>query len=80
MVWEKLICSYTQITAYFKTKIILMQYLNESIQTSFMIDTKFASNRFFGLIKKKYRHTFVSTIDEMHEVVRNKYVVEISLM
>ena len=32
--------------------------------------TKFSPDRFFGLIKKKYRHTFVSILDEIQEVVR----------
>lgn len=57
-----------------------MQYLtwrtmtgkNESVQISFMVvrHTKFAPDRFCGLIKKQYRHTFVSTLDEMQEIVR----------
>jgi hypothetical protein len=63
---------------------ILMQYLmwrtmigkNESIQISFMIvgHTKFAPDRFFGLIKKKYRYTFVSTLGEMQDVVRKSMI------
>ena len=63
---------------------ILMQYLmwrtmtgkNESVQISFMVvgHTKFAPDRFFGLIKKKYRYTFVSTLDEMQEVVRKSMI------
>lgn len=63
---------------------ILMQYLmwrtmsgrNESVQISFMIvgHTKFAPDRFFGLIKKKYRYTFVSTLEEMKEVVRKSII------
>jgi hypothetical protein len=32
--------------------------------------TKFAPDRFFGLIKKKYKHTFVSTLDEIQNLVR----------
>ena len=49
----------------------LMQYLlwrimcgkNESVKISFTLvgHTKFAPDRFFGVLKKKYRHTFVST-------------------
>ena len=53
----------------------LVQYLlwrtmtrrHESIELSFMIvhvgHTKFAPDRFFGVIKKRYKHTFVSTLD-----------------
>ena len=63
---------------------ILMHYLmwctiigkNESVQISFMIvgHTKFAPDRFFGLIKKKYRYTFVSTLGEMQDVVRKSMI------
>ena len=62
---------------------ILMQYLmwrtmigkNELVQISFMIvgHTKFAPDRFFGLIKK-YRYTFVSTLGEMQDVVRKSMI------
>ena len=51
---------------------ILMQYLmwrimtgrSNCIEISFMIvgHTKFAPDRFFGQIKKRYKHTFVSTL------------------
>lgn len=59
---------------------ILMQYLmwrvmtgrSDFIEISFMIvgHTKFAPDRFFGLLKKTYKHTFVSTLDEVQDVVR----------
>ena len=59
----------------------LMQYLmwrvmsgqSVSAEISFMIvgHTKFSPDRFFGLIKKKYKHTFVSTLDEIKELVTN---------
>lgn len=58
----------------------LMHYLlwrvmtgrSESAEISFMIagHTKFAPDRFFGLIKKLYKHTFVSTLDEIQDVVK----------
>lgn len=63
---------------------ILMQYLMwrtmigkfELVQISFMIvgHTKFAPDRFFGLIKKKYRYTFVSTLGEMQDVVMKSMI------
>ena len=59
---------------------ILMQYLmwrimsgrSEYIEISFMLvgHTKFAPDIFFGLIKKGYKHTFVSTLEEVQDVVR----------
>ena len=34
--------------------------------------TKFAPDRFFGVLKKKFRQTFVSTLDELADVVKDK--------
>ena len=50
--------------------------LHKTIEISFMIrgHTKFAPDRFFGLIKKRFRHTFVSTLDELVQVVKNSMV------
>ena len=58
----------------------IMQYLmwrvmtdrSDSVEISFMLvgHTKFAPDRFFGLIKKKFKLTFVSTLDEVQDVVR----------
>ncbi len=63
---------------------ILMQYLmwrlwtgrNKTIEISFMLTghTKFAPDRFFGVLKKRYRHTFVSTLDELVDVVKKSMV------
>ena len=45
---------------------------NETIQLSFMIvgHTKFAPDRFFGMVKKNYKRTFVSTLDDIQNVVK----------
>ena len=45
---------------------------NESVERSFMLvgHTKFAPDRFFGLIKKKFKVTLVSTLEEIKHVVR----------
>ena len=50
--------------------------LHKTIEISFMIrgHTKFTPNRFFGLIKKRFRQTFVSTLDELVQVVRSSMV------
>ena len=46
--------------------------LNHSCELNFMIPghTKFSPDRFFGLIKRKYRHTNVSSLIEIAEVVK----------
>ena len=46
---------------------------NPTIEISFMIagHTKFAPDRFFGLFKKLYRRTSVSTLPDIEQVVRN---------
>lgn len=43
-----------------------------STEISFMIvgHTKFTPDSFLGLIKKKYKCTFVSTLDEIQDMVR----------
>ena len=45
---------------------------SDSVEISFMLvgHTKFAPDRFFGLINKKFKITFVSTLDEVQDVVR----------
>lgn len=63
---------------------VLMQYLlwrvmtglNETITLSFMLvgHTKFAPDRFFGLIKRRYRHTPVYSINDMVKVVQSSTV------
>ena len=44
---------------------------NDSIELSFMLvrHTKFLPDRFFGLIKKVYRHSSVSTLSQLVGVV-----------
>lgn len=46
---------------------------NPVIKLSFMLPghTKFAPDRFFGLIKKLYRHTPISTQADLEQVVKN---------
>ena len=46
---------------------------NPTVKISFMIPghTKFAPDRFFGLIKKLYRHTAVSTLVDIERVIWN---------
>ena len=46
--------------------------LHRSIEISFMIrgHMKFSPDRFFGLIKKRFQQTFVSTLDELVLVVK----------
>ena len=46
--------------------------LNESCELSFMIPghTKFSPDRFFGMIKRKYRHTKVDSLAQIAEVVK----------
>ena len=63
---------------------IVIQYLawrvltgrNPTIKISFMIagHTKFAPDRFFGLIKKKYRYTSVSILLDLEQVVKSSSV------
>lgn len=36
--------------------------------------TKFAPDRFFGILKKQFRQTFVSTLDELAEVVTKSMI------
>ena len=45
--------------------------LSKSCELSFMIPghTKFSPDRFFGLIKRKYRHTDVSSLAEISKLV-----------
>ena len=46
--------------------------LNHSCELNFMIPghTKFSPDRFFSLIKRRYRHTNVSSLIEIAEVVK----------
>ena len=63
---------------------IFMQYLlwrvmtgkNRAIIISFMLvgHTKFAADRFFGLIKRKFRHTPVFSLKDMVQVVKSSMV------
>ncbi len=45
--------------------------LNEACELNFMIpgNTKFSPDRFFGLIKRKYRRTNLSSLAEIAKVV-----------
>ncbi len=62
----------------------LMQYFmccaitgrNKTIEISFMLTghTKFAPDGFFGLLKKRYKHTFVSTLNDLVDVVKKSMV------
>ena len=62
----------------------VMQYLcwrvftarNATIKISFMVagHTKFAPDRFFGLVKKAYCHTAVSSLPDMDKVVSNSSI------
>ena len=55
--------------------IIILTGKNESMEISFMIKghTKLAPDRFFGVLKS-YRHTSVSTLDEIVNVVRKSMI------
>ena len=63
---------------------IMMQYLcwcvftarNAKIKISSMMagHTKFAPDRFFGIVKKAYRHTAVSSLPDMVKVVSNSSI------
>ena len=63
---------------------VFMQYLlwrvmtgkNKTITISFMMvgHTKFAPDRFFGLIKKRFRHSAVFSLKDMVEVVKSSTV------
>ena len=62
----------------------MMQYLcwriitarNYKIKISFMVPghTKFAPDRFFGLVKKVYRHTAVSSLPDIEKVISNSSI------
>ena len=81
MVKEKMTCFYLQITAADNNAV--MHYLtrhthcttHKEIQISFMILglTKFAPDRFFGLIKKKFRVSNFETMLDMAKVVCSIY-------
>ena len=54
----------------------VMTGLNDTVTLSFMLvgHTKFAPDRFFGLIKRKYRRTPVYSINDMVKVVESSTV------
>ena len=63
---------------------VVMQYLcwrtitgrNSKMKISFMIPghTKFSPDHFFGLIRKSYRHTSVSSLPDIEKVVSNSSI------
>ena len=56
---------------------LIMTSRNKTIEiSSFMVSghTKFAPDRFFGVLKKKFRHSFVSTLDELVDVVKKSMI------
>ena len=44
---------------------------NDSVQMKFLVagHTKFSCDALFGLVKKKYRTTMVSSLDELKKVI-----------